>query len=154
MEALPAFSPEVVSRLIGQVEFFNDFDDSEINCVLAYMDAFLRFKPQEVIVEQNAVDDQAMFVLLSGRTVITSGGMGIYLDEVMTGDFFGEISFLTSSPRTASVIADEASIVWRIDHELLNNIPIALREKIKDKIILKLARVVVNGNQKLANIIV
>lgn len=154
MESLEPFSPDVIKRLIVQVEFFNNFTPEEIEHVLKYMDAFLRFQPQEKIIQQGRVDDLAMFVLLSGRSVITSGDKGVYLDEVMTGDFFGEISFLTEVPRTANVVAAEASIVWRVDHDLLNNIPIALREKIKDKVIAKLARVIAQGNQKISNIIV
>lgn len=154
MEALPAFSPEVVERLIGQVEFFNDFTSDEQKCILLYMDAFLRFKPQEIIVEQDCHDDLAMFVLLTGRAFITSGHKRIYLDEVMTGGFFGEISFVTGSPRTATVIASEACIVWRIDQALLQNISIELREKIKDKIIHKLASVIAKGNLKISSIIV
>lgn len=154
MESLPTFSPDVIRRLITQVEFFNDFSEAEQKCVLQYMDAFLRFKPQEIILEQGRQDDLAMFVLLTGRAVITSGHKKTYLDEVMSGEFFGEIAFLTEEQRTANVIAAEACIVWRISHDLLNAIPIELREKIKDKIILKLARVIVKGNQKISNIIV
>lgn len=150
MEALPAFTPEVVDRLIEQVSFFKNFTVDERAFVLNYMQAFLRFAPSEVIISAESVDNQAMYVLLSGSAVITAAKNNVQLDQVRSGEFFGEISFLTDMPRIANVLALESCILWRIDHELLQEAPIALREKIKDKIIAKLVREVTHTNTQFA----
>jgi CRP-like cAMP-binding protein len=150
MESLSPFSKEVIERLIVQMELFQDFLHDEQEIVLQYMDAFLRFQAGEKIVKEGQVDDCSMYLLLSGRAAVTAGDSDeVVLDEVHVGDFFGEISFLTESPRTANVVAVEPCIVWRVDHELLKNIPITLREKIKDKIIQKLVRIITHSNQQL-----
>lgn len=154
MESINSFTPEVIERLILQVGFFNDFTEQEKQQVLNYMDAFLLFKPQEKILCANTEDDAAMYVLLSGRAIITTPEKDVYLDEVLIGDVFGEISFLTELPRTANVVAEEVCILWRIDHALLENSPIELREKIKDKLIEKLARVIGNSNRQLSKVFV
>lgn len=138
-------------KLVLQVEFFNDFTEAEIETVLTFMDQFIRFRPDELILCQGKTDDLAMFVLLTGRCVVTSGKQHVYLSEVMAGEFFGEISFMSEKPRTANVVASEASIVWRIDHQLLTSIPSSLREKIQQKIINKLVDVISQSNRKLSD---
>jgi len=155
MEALPPFTPEVIERLLVQVPLFQSFSEAEKAEVLQYMDAFLRFQPEEKIVVEGQVDDRAMYFLLSGRAAVTTGEDGeLVLDEVHVGSFFGEISFLTESPRTANVEAVEPCIVWRVDHDLLQNIPASLREKIKDNIIQKMVRIIMHSNQQLKMVIV
>lgn len=150
METIENFTPEVIERLIVQVAFFNNFTETERKHVLKYMDAFLRFKPQENILEEGCVDDRAMYVLLSGQVSVEVGEKHAHVNEVAVGDIFGEISFLTSLPRTATVTAEEASIVWRIDHELLEVSPIEVREKIKDNIVVKLAHSIADSNDMLS----
>lgn len=150
METIEQFTPDVIQRLMLQVSFFHQFSDKEKDIILSYMQTFYRFHAGEKILCAQAEDDQAMYVLLSGRAVITSGENNTWLDDVHPGDFFGEVSFLTDLPRTANVLAEEACIVWRIDHQLLLDVPDSLRENIKDQVIDRMARVIAHSNQQIS----
>ncbi len=155
MEPLPPFTPEVIERLIVQVPLLKHLTPNERQQVLGFMEAFLRFQPGEVIVKEGEQDDAAMYILISGRAAVTTGEQGeVILDEVQVGEFFGELSFLTESPRTATVQALEPCIVWRLDHAALGAMPCSLREKIKDDIIQKLMRVVSHSNQQIKSVMI
>ena len=134
MESLSPFTPDVIERLIVQVPLLQHLSSQERHQVLGFMEAFLRFQPNEMIVKEGAQDDAAMYILISGRAAVTTGEQGeVVLDEVQMGEFFGELSFLTESPRTANVQALEPCIVWRLDHRALATMSCSLREKMKPK---------------------
>ncbi len=154
MEMLEEFTPEVIARLMKQVEFFNEFNDDEVRFVLAYMDDFVRYQADEIILEQDKADDSAMYVMLAGRCLVTSGDNNVYLDEVRVGDFFGEISFFNLHGRTANVISAEVTILWKIRHDLLEESPVELKSKIYQKIIHKLTRILMHSNQQITEALV
>ena len=54
------------------------------------------------------------------------------------GDFFGEMAFLTNTPRTTSVIAEDRVVAYRLDQEKMQMMQGSIREKIKDQCIIKL----------------
>jgi len=53
-----------------------------------------------------------LFIARSGTFTVTHDGRAI--NRVEAGDWFGEIGLVEDLARTASVIADDAAIVWRI----------------------------------------
>ncbi|MES2209605.1 MAG: MFS transporter [Chloroflexota bacterium] len=70
-----------------------------------------RADPGSAIVKVGDPGDSAYFVL-DGRAVAgvpTEGGDDRSLSAMGPGDFFGEIAAITGSPRTANVVADEAT---------------------------------------------
>jgi len=154
MEMLEEFTPEVISRLMKQVEFFNEFDEQEVRFVLTYMDDFVRYQAGELILEQDKEDDSAMYVMLAGRCLVTSAKGNVYLDEVRVGDFFGEISFFNLHARTANVTSEEVTILWKIRHALLEEAPVELKNKIYQKIISKLTRILMHSNQQITESLV
>src|SRR5438067_11335231 len=70
------------------------------------------FVPQSVIVREGAVGDAA-YVMLSGLVAVRlkdpDTGMEFVLAELGPGQMFGEMALLTKKPRTASVVALEAT---------------------------------------------
>ncbi|WP_130472481.1 cyclic nucleotide-binding domain-containing protein, partial [Candidatus Magnetaquicoccus inordinatus] len=56
-----------------------------------------------------------------------------------TGEFFGEMAFLTNEPRQTSVVAiDDSVVALQVDQDLMKRLSAEIREKVKDQIITKL----------------
>ena len=70
------------------------------------------FAPRAVIVREGSSDDSA-FLVLSGRVAVrrkdADSGIEFLLAELGEGEMFGEMALLTRKPRTASVVALEAT---------------------------------------------
>lgn len=78
-------------------------------------------KPGDILLQQGAASTE-MFVLLSGamRAEISRPGVGpAVVARFMPGVIIGEIAFYSAVPRTATVIADEESVLLKIDAESL-----------------------------------
>jgi len=81
------------------------------------------FKKNEYIIIEGDVGD-TLFIIQQGRVkVITSfAGRTIELAELGAGDIIGEVSLLTSRPRTASVIALEDTVCYEISKPIIMEI--------------------------------
>src|SRR5262245_2292128 len=70
------------------------------------------FPPQAVIVREGSADDTAVIVL-SGRVAVRrkdpDSGVDFQLAELAEGQMFGEMALLTQKPRTATVVALDAT---------------------------------------------
>ena len=92
------------------------------------------FAPRAVIVREGSSDDSA-FLVISGRVAVRrkdpESGIEFLLAELGEGEMFGEMALLTRKPRTASVVALEATtcgIVEQSDFDqLLAEHPAAVR---------------------------
>jgi CRP-like cAMP-binding protein len=66
-----------------------------------------------------------MFIIIQGRVQVVrkaDDASDIVLAELGDGAFFGEMSLLSSAPRTASVVCLEEAMLFEISVELLNDI--------------------------------
>jgi MFS family permease len=72
-------------------------------------------QPGTAIVSQDERSDMTYF-LLKGRTVASRAEDGVphVIDTHSPGDFFGEIAAITQLPRTASVIAEQPTVVLQV----------------------------------------
>jgi CRP-like cAMP-binding protein len=73
-----------------------------------------RFRKGDVIVTEGSPPNE-VFVMIEGGAAVQIGGRQIGL--VAEGEVFGEISFLTGQPRSASVVALGACLVQVIERE-------------------------------------
>ncbi|MFN7919452.1 MAG: MFS transporter [Bryobacteraceae bacterium] len=89
---------------------------------LARQTRVFEVEPGTAIVRQGEQTSNAYF-LLRGRTVATraAGGDSRVLDFHNPGDFFGEIAALENLPRTASVLAEQASVVLQVPAPVLRD---------------------------------
>jgi CRP-like cAMP-binding protein/sugar phosphate permease len=76
-----------------------------------------------VILQRGEVSDEAYFIL-EGRAVAGREEAGDYrpLETLNAGDFFGEIAALTGVPRTANVVAEEATTLLKLPAAALRRI--------------------------------
>lgn len=77
--------------------------------------------PGEVIIKEGDVDD-SMYIISSGRVKVTKSsdtGSDLVLAHLSDGAFFGEMALLSESPRTASVIAEEETLLFEVSRDVL-----------------------------------
>ncbi|MEO5354196.1 MAG: cyclic nucleotide-binding domain-containing protein [Magnetococcus sp. XQGC-1] len=142
-EQTEKLSQKGISQSLNGLEFFKDFSEYEKERVAEFDVGFKLVKPQEVLIRENT-KDTAFFILIKGRVAATKGGLdgqsGKVLFNLGAGEIIGELGFLTGAPRTLNIVAQEGSLVLRVDSELLNRLGCDSREKFKDQLINKLVQ--------------
>ncbi len=121
------------SSFLSRLPLFSDVSPD----TLARLEHRMRrreFAPRSVIVREGSADDSA-FIILSGRVAVRrrdpDSGIDFLLAELGEGEMFGEMALLTRKPRTASVVAVEATTCGIIEQsdfdQLLKEHPAAVR---------------------------
>jgi len=126
-----------ILNIVKRLSFFYDFSLGERKKIINFKSNFLVYKNNECIIKENS-HSTSFYILLSGTVNVTKGEEELPITQLEPGEFFGEISFITNTQRTANVIANGTVIVIRVNKELLKELHAEIREKIKDKIIYKL----------------
>ena len=111
-----------VSVLLQAQPLFSDMENEQIQA-LAKSARHLRYGKGEKIISQND-PGQSMYVLSSGAARVTFEREGRISDlgELVSGECFGEISLLTGSPRTATVVAKTDCDIVEIDHTAMRDL--------------------------------
>jgi CRP/FNR family transcriptional regulator, cyclic AMP receptor protein len=93
---------------LREVPLFSEMDEQEVAGIRSIMEE-LRFKPGQVIIREGELGD-LFYVITEGHAEVLirdANGSDVILHEAGPGDFFGELSMLTSEPRSARVRAVE-----------------------------------------------
>jgi CRP/FNR family transcriptional regulator, cyclic AMP receptor protein len=91
---------------LREVALFSEMDEQEVSEIRTLMDE-LKFKAGQIIVREGETGD-LFYIITDGEVRVTiqdAGGNEIVLQELGPGGFFGELSMLTSEPRSARVFA-------------------------------------------------
>ncbi|MFY0678574.1 MAG: cyclic nucleotide-binding domain-containing protein [Neptuniibacter sp.] len=132
-------SKEKALDILDKVSFFDDLTTAEKKVLAAFNWCFIVYENHDYLTDEGSLDKR-FFVLLSGKVNIIKGIQKQIITQFKAGEIIGEISFLTNEPRTASVVATTKTAALVIDQELMEEMPVELREKVKDQIILKMAQ--------------
>ncbi|NQZ02438.1 MAG: cyclic nucleotide-binding domain-containing protein, partial [Bdellovibrionales bacterium] len=101
------------------VPFFNQFPD-ELIAEIALICEMIRYEEGEEVMKQNQYN-QNLFLLNEGRVgVYVDGGKVAELDQF--GDLLGEMSVVQGLPSSATILAEDASELFRIGVTELNNV--------------------------------
>ena len=137
-DALPDFAPVVDDGAALELEapapasraprhaLFPDFSDDELLAVMGGL-RLVSFGPGELVVAQGEPGD-SLFLVTSGQVkawIRDGEGRYVLARRLGEGDFFGEISVLSGSPRTATVIAASACELLELDRATLDGITAA-----------------------------
>jgi CRP-like cAMP-binding protein len=141
-------SKEQAQDILDKVSFFDDLTSGEKKTLAEFNWCFIVYDNQDYLTDEGSLDKR-FFVLLSGHVNIIKGIQKQIITQFKAGEIIGEISFLTNEPRTASVVATTKTAALAIDQELMEEMPIELREKVKDQIILKMAQRLNRMNNRL-----
>lgn len=108
--------------------FFANYSETMLRALMHKMKE-VRFNPEDLIFSQNVIDESEIYFIIKGKVEIfvdTQRRMGgkIHkqsLQNLTEGDVFGELSFFTGQPRTASAKSkDFSSMVFIKREDLLN----------------------------------
>lgn len=127
--------------IIKRVPFFDSLSYQEKMRLVDLKTHLFHYNPNEIIVNEGD-NDRDMFVILSGTLMVKKSD--IEVATLVSGDIFGEISFIAGSPRNATILAKEKSILVKINGSVYQRLSSDIKDKLKDKIIEKL---IVNINK-------
>jgi cAMP-dependent protein kinase regulator len=125
----PAAPPGVPARTGAPVvltPLFGEFSQAELVAVIRGL-TLQSFDPGDIIVTQGEPGG-SLFILTTGRVkafVRNPSGKNVKVRELGEGDFFGEISVLTGTPRTATVVAATNCDLLELDRGTLDTITAA-----------------------------
>lgn len=115
-----------IKGFLDGVAFFNGFTLSEKRALLEVctrQNAFLKYEQQEHIIQEGELD-QAVYVILQGRAIVTKQGLsGVVITELKPGSLFGEISLIQNRARTTNVTANGTTIVLKLDIITIEMLP-------------------------------
>ena len=125
-EALESLPPRAEAEAEGTVvasPLFSDFKEAELRAVIRGL-RLLTFEPGDIILSEGEPGD-TVFVLATGVVkafVRNPEGRLRFVREMGEGSFFGEISILSGSARTATVTAATHCEVLELDQPTLESI--------------------------------
>jgi len=137
MKKTAGFSRSHIQMILNKIPFFRHFSQDEKEKMADEQASFLIARPNERIVSKDS-KERAFYIILSGEADIKDGASDKTLLTLSPGEVFGEIGFLTETPRTSDVVANDVCILLRIDQQLMSRFRAEIREKIKDQLIEKL----------------
>jgi uncharacterized membrane protein len=103
---------------LRDVALFSEMDDQEVAEIRVLMDE-LKFKQGQTIVHEGELGD-LFYIITEGQVQVTirdANGQDVVLHDLGPGGFFGELSMLTSEPRSARVRASENVTVLALERE-------------------------------------
>jgi hypothetical protein len=115
---------------------------------LAAYGSVRKFMPGQKIVREGDSGDE-MYIILQGKVTIEVGD--IIVGEMASGDFFGEMSLIDNAPRSATVTAQEATLLFAINDKNFERI-IAWEPTIAIRIMKSLSKRVRELNTEIKNI--
>ncbi|MCD8523388.1 MAG: cyclic nucleotide-binding domain-containing protein [Saccharospirillaceae bacterium] len=139
MKKASSLSRNQVIMVLGKIPFFRAFTLEERERMADEQGHFHVALSDEYIIRQGSCE-HAFYILLSGGVHVEKEDVESVITRLIPGDVFGEIGFLADETRTSHVIADEPSIVLRIDRVFMARQKPEVREKIKDQLIALLIR--------------
>ena len=106
----------VLARVLAESPLFESFSPGERNRLASKFE-FLQVPAGIAVVEEGS-EDSALFLVKSGSIRIRNRA-GTELGTIGPNEFFGEVSFLTGVPRTASASTERDTELLRIDRDTL-----------------------------------
>lgn len=107
-----------VEELLASSPLFSELGQGELSA-LARTAQRLEYEPDEVIFHMNSLGD-GLYLLASGRVKVvvpSPEGKEVILATLGPGAFFGEMSLIDDEPRSASVVAQLPSVVYRVHRQ-------------------------------------
>lgn len=111
-------------KTLRRIELFGQLTDAELQTLAEHL-KYVPYVSGDVIARQGEASEHWLFIIISGEAEVflpEPNGEKRVLNVLTKGDFFGEMSLLTGSPRMASVIARTDLQCYRLDKESFEEI--------------------------------
>lgn len=108
---LPEFPPEKIISILRASRLLNQFNEVQLTQLIAFS-SVVQFKKGTRIIEENR-ENKNIYILLEGRVEVYVGDE-LILKLRRKGDIIGEMSVITKSLTTASVIASSPVVLFVI----------------------------------------
>lgn len=117
---------EVMQRIktLSKVELFSQLAESELK-TLAERLKYVQYAKGTLITKQGETGQYRLFIIINGEVEVYVGGTfneKQSLNVLSKGNFFGEMSLMTGSPRVASVVAKTDLACYRLDKDAFEEI--------------------------------
>jgi serine/threonine protein kinase len=100
---------------VRNLAFFNEFADEEVSEVIAAAE-WKQFQPLDSIVDEGTLE-HSFFIIVSGDVAVVKNAKQI--STLSKGDCFGEMSYVSKTQRSASIVAVSDVELLRIDAALM-----------------------------------
>jgi len=128
-------TPQETLRLINNIPFFKSFSSAEKQEFAELSNQVIEYSDKTAIVEEGQTD-MAVFILLKGEAIVTRNDLPkVTINTLTLGALFGEVSFLTQTPRTTNIYAKARAKVLKLDQKMFEKLKPETREKLKDNFI-------------------
>lgn len=109
---------ETEVKSLQALPMFRGVDGTKLK-LLAFASDRLSFQPNQRVFSQGDASDSA-YVILSGKVhvVLENGGTAMKIAEIPRGAIVGEMGVLSGSPRSATIVAAEATEALRIGNDV------------------------------------
>ena len=114
---------EVLARTLHKVEFFSPLTVGQLELVLPYISLY-GYDAGEKIFRQGEAGD-AFYIVHTGQVAVKLRRALFFSKTVATlgpGTFFGEMALLSESPRSASVIAVDETLLFEVSRDVLKQV--------------------------------
>jgi CRP-like cAMP-binding protein len=98
-----AHEGEDLLAVLEKIPIFQDLSKRELSAIGRVLHR-REYLPDEAIIRQDE-PGLGMYIIQVGKAVVISEPGNIQLSELADGDFFGEVSLLDETPRSATVVA-------------------------------------------------
>ena len=145
-------TPQEILRLINNIPFFESFNLVERKEFAALSNQVVEYSDKTAIVKEGQTE-MAVFILLKGEAIVTRNDLPkVTINTLTMGALFGEVSFLTKTPRTTNIFAKSNTRVLKLDQQLFDKLKPATRDKLKDKFIAVLVNRISEMNTSLVRL--
>ncbi|GAB0058265.1 hypothetical protein SIID45300_02611 [Candidatus Magnetaquicoccaceae bacterium FCR-1] len=121
-------------QLLEKIKFFSDFTP-QAKAEIASLDTLFKKYPANAPIINEGDESGSFFVLLQGKVNVYKKPNVNPINELKPGAIFGEIAFLSSKPRGASIVAIEPCILLEFDRKIMHDLSPDVRDFLKDKLI-------------------
>ncbi len=111
-------SAEEQFNLIKRLEFFQGFPDAEMWEILR-ASTWQDYRQGEDIIVEGELDD-CFYIIVSGKVVVRKNEKTIR--TLHMGDCFGEMGYLAKTKRTASIVAENATALMKINSTVISQV--------------------------------
>ncbi len=116
---------------LKKINFFHDFDESELRQFLA-VSKWLKVPKGTLIIKENTTE-KAFYILVRGEAEVckTTGKLNksVTLTTLKSGDCFGEMALVTTIKRTADVKASTDSFILKVEPDIISTSSVFLQLK-------------------------